>query len=618
MSESKKERTRMRIGAYYCGSGRCEFTVWAPFLKEVALKITSPIQRLISMNKDSNGYWKAVAEEAYPGTRYCYRLNDECDRPDPASFYQPEGVHKASEIIDHADFQWEDSIREIIPLEKMIIYELHVGTFTPEGTFEGIISKFDYLKELGVNAIEIMPVSQFPGERNWGYDVAYLFAVQNSYGGPQGLKRLVNACHKRGLSVILDVVYNHFGPEGNYIAEFGPYFTEKYRTPWGKAINFDDAYSDWVRNFFIQNSLYWFEHYHMDALRLDAIHGIYDMSAKHILQELSEEVEEFSKKQGRNFYLIAESDLNDVRVIRKRQSGGYGVHAQWCDDFHHSVHTLLTGENTGYYADFGKIRHLVKCFKEGFVYSWEYSNYRKRRHGSCSRDIPANQFVVFIQNHDQVGNRMLGERLSGLVSFEALKLAAAVLLISPYVPLLFMGEEYAEESPFLYFVNHSDPVLIKAVREGRRKEFESFQWKQEMHDPQSVETFLKSKLKWENRNKDQHKAMFDFYRELIKLRRELPELANLDKNNLKISGEEEKKMIFAQRWHSNSCVYCIMNFNDRKISFSPDFIEGKARKLIDSSDAKWMGPGSQTLEILEQPQELTMNPFCFTLYRREE
>lgn len=607
----------MKIGCNYLGGGKCEFAVWAPFLDEVALKIVSPAPGLIPMRKDEQGYWRASVSGVSSRTRYVYRLNDQCDRPDPASFYQPEGVHRPSQVVDHGSFKWEDSGWDAGPLDKMLIYELHAGTFTSEGTFAAVIDRLGHLEELGVNAVEIMPVAQFPGERNWGYDGACLFAVQNSYGGPAGLKELVNACHKKGLSVILDVVYNHFGPEGNYIAEFGPYFTGKYQTPWGKAINFDGAYSDHARQFFIQNALYWMEHYHIDALRLDAIHGICDMSAKHFLRELSEEAGEFSRSRNRKFYLIAESDLNDARVVGDGRSGGYGIDAQWCDDFHHSVHALLTGEDTGYYADFGKISHLIKSLREGFVYSWDYSGYRKRRHGSSSADIPAGRFVAFIQNHDQAGNRMFGERLAGLVPFEALKLAAGALLFSPYVPLLFMGEEFAAESPFLYFTDHSDPELIKAVRDGRKREFEPFRWRQEPPDPQSIETFLQSKLKWEDRDKSRHRAMFDFYRELIKLRKETAPLANLNKNNLKVWGEEEKRLLFMERWHSGGRVYCIMNFGGSEASFSSDFIEGRAGKLIDSSDARWLGPGSGMPGTLQRPQELVAKPFCLVMYKKE-
>ncbi|NIO20211.1 MAG: malto-oligosyltrehalose trehalohydrolase, partial [Candidatus Aenigmarchaeota archaeon] len=360
----------MRIGPHYIGNGRCEFSIWAPFLKDVAIKMVSPEERLIPMSRYKNGYWKVVVDDVFPRTLYFYRLERSLDRPDPASNFQPEGVHGPSQIVDHSAFQWEDKNWRGINLENMIIYELHVGTFTNEGTFDAIIPRLDDLCDLGINAINIMPVAQFPGERNWGYDGVHPFAVQNSYGGLEGLKRLVNACHKRGIAIILDVVYNHLGPEGNYLGDFGPYFTEKYKTPWGSAINFDDAYSDEVRNFFIENALYWFLHYHVDGLRLDAVHAIYDMSAKPFLHEVAERVEDFSNEYGRKFYLIAESNLNDVKVITRRKFGGYGINAQWCDDFHHSLHTLLTDEKTGYYIDFGNMEQFVKALREGFVISW--------------------------------------------------------------------------------------------------------------------------------------------------------------------------------------------------------------------------------------------------------
>lgn len=608
----------MRIGAQYLGNGRCDFVLWAPFLKKVAVRIVSPKGRIIPTERDSRGYWRVTLDEALPGTHYFYELEKTIDRPDPASSFQPDGVHGPSQVIDHSTFQWEDENWSGIPLEEMIIYELHVGTFTPEGTFDGIITRLDDLCDLGINAINIMPVVQFPGERNWGYDGVYLFAVQNSYGGPEGLKRLVNACHRHNMAVILDVVYNHLGPEGNYLGDFGPYFTERYQTPWGSAINFDNSYSHHVRNFFIENALFWFRYYHIDALRLDAIHGIYDMSAKPFLQELAEKVEDFSNEQGRRFYLIAESDLNDVRVIRPRELGGYGIDAQWCDDFHHSLHTLLTGEKTGYYIDFGEIEQLVKALREGFVYSWQYSKYRKRCYGSSSKDRPAHQFVVFSQNHDQVGNRMLGKRLSTLVSFEALKLAAGAVLLSPYIPLLFMGEEYGEESPFLYFVSHSDPKLTAAVREGRKAEFQSFQWQGKPPDPESPETFLQSKLRWEKRIERKHKVLFEFYQRLIQLRRKIPALANLDKNSLEVSGMEEEKLLLLRRWYNKSQVSsCIMNFNKKETRFSTYFPEGTWKKIIDSSEEIWGGPGPSLPERIEQGQELTVRPLSFALYEIE-
>lgn len=607
----------MRIGAQYLGNGRCDFILWAPFLKDVAIRIVSPRGRIIPMEKDNRGYWKVSLDEVPSGTHYFYKLEKAIDRPDPASNSQAEGVHGHSQVIDHSAFQWEDENWSGVSLREMIIYEVHVGTFTLEGTFEAIIPRLDDLYDLGINAVNIMPVAQFPGERNWGYDGAYLFTVQNSYGGPEGLKRLVNACHKCNIAVILDVVYNHLGPEGNYLGDFGPYFTEKYQTPWGSAINFDSAYSDHVRNFFIENALYWFQHYHIDALRLDAIHGIYDMSARPFLQELAEKVEDFSNEQGRKFYLIAESDLNDVKAIRPKESGGYGIDAQWCDDFHHSLHALLTGEKIGYYVDFGKIEDFVKALREGFVYSWQYSEYRKRYHGSSSEDRPAHQFVVFSQNHDQVGNRMLGERLSKLVSFEALKLAVGAVLLSPYIPLLFMGEEYGEESPFLYFVSHSDPDLIAAVKEGRKEEFQAFQWQGEPPDAQNPQTFLQSKLRWEKRREGKHKVLLDFYQRLIQLRRKIPALANLDKNSLEVSGMEEEKLVLVRRWYNKSHVFCIMNFSKKDAPFRTHLPRGRWKKIFDSSEEIWNGPGSSLPERIEQDQELTMRPLSVGLYKIE-
>lgn len=397
----------MKIGAIFLEDGRCRFIVWAPLLKKVELRIfprsgarhDSPL--LVPMEKDGLGYWKAVVDDALPDRHYLYRLDGEKERPDPASYSQPDGVHNPSQVIDHSSFKWGDENWKGIPLSEMIMYELHVGTFTEEGTFDALIPRLDELLDLGINTIELMPVAQFPGERNWGYDGVHPFAVQNSYGGPSGLKRLVNECHKKGIAVILDVVYNHLGPEGNYLRDFAPYFTDKYKTPWGEAINFDDPYSDDVRNFFIENALYWFRKFHIDALRLDAVHAILDMSAKPFLEELAERVEDFSREVGREFYLVAESNLNDTKIIERRELGGYGIDAQWCDDFHHSLRVLLSGDNEGYYTDFGTVENLAKSLREGFVYSGQYSKYRKRSYGNSSKHIPAGQFIVFSQNHDR-------------------------------------------------------------------------------------------------------------------------------------------------------------------------------------------------------------------------
>jgi maltooligosyltrehalose trehalohydrolase len=606
----------VKIGSNYLGEGRCEFSVWAPSHEEVAVQIVSPENRLIPMQKDEQGYFKVLAEGIDPGMLYFYKIAGD-DRPDPASQYQPKDVHGPSEVVDHTRMNWTDTGWSGIPLEEMIIYELHVGTFTPEGTFEAIIPRLGELREFGVNAIEIMPVAQFPGDRNWGYDGAYTYAVQHSYGGPEGLKKLVDAAHREGLSVILDVVYNHFGPEGAYYSLFGPYFTEMYKTPWGMAMNFDDVHSDGVRNYFIENALYWFQNYHFDALRLDAIHAIYDLGAKHILQEMAEKVEVLSHSMGRKLYLIAESDLNDVRVIREKELGGHGMDAQWSDDFHHVLHVLLTGEQRGYYQDFGQVEQLAKAYKDSFVYDWKYAPHRKRYHGSDASDRPGHQFVVCTQNHDQVGNRMLGERLTHLVSFEGLKLAAGALLLSPYIPMLFMGEEYGEDSPFLYFVSHTDQDLVEAVRQGRKREFADFHAEGEFIDPFSLEAFQQSTLKWEKRQEGKHKTLLELYQHLIQLRRTMPALKSLDKQNLEASAVEEDKLLFLRRESSGSQIFCMMNFNDKDVTFQATSSGGIWRKILDSSDSKWMGSGSTMPEKLIREEEVTISPHSFALYELE-
>jgi maltooligosyltrehalose trehalohydrolase len=595
----------VKIGARYLDGNRCEFTLWAPLLDQVAVKLVAPTEQLLPMQPGEHGYWQVTAEDVQPGTRYFYDLG-EFDRPDPASQFQPEGVHGPSEVVDHQAFNWTDQDWSGIPLDEMVIYELHVGTFTPEGTFEAIASRLKELRELGVNAIEIMPVAQFPGSRNWGYDGVYPFAVQNSYGGPDGLKQLVNICHQEGFAIILDVVYNHFGPEGNYTSNFAPFFTETYKTPWGSAINFDDAHSEGVRNYFIENALYWFEQFHFDALRLDAIHAIYDLGAKHFLKELADDVAALSKQVGRKLYLIAESDLNDVRVIREPELGGHGMDAQWSDDFHHCLHTLLTGEQIGYYQDFGTCEQLAKAYKNSFVYDWQYAAERKRYHGSDASDRPGYQFVICTQNHDQVGNRMLGDRLSTLVSFEALKLAAGALLLSPNIPMLFMGEEYGEESPFLYFVSHTDPALVEAVREGRKREFSAFHLEGEYSDPQSPETFKQSQLKWEKQKEGKHRALRDLYQHLISLRRTVPALKNLDKQNLEATVQEEKKLLFLYRWQDSSKLFCVLNFNNEEVSFNANIPNDNWRKILDSADQKWMGSGAALPDSLASKTDLSL------------
>ncbi len=612
---------KIDLGAIYSEKEQCRFRVWAPYAQSVEVQISSlgtSESRRIPLYKEDFAYHSAVVEGISSGSTYTYRLDGEKERPDPASYFQPEGVHKASAVVDHS-FPWEDEHWSGIPLCDYVIYELHVGTFTSEGTFDTVIPRLTELKESGINAIEIMPVAQFPGNRNWGYDGVHPFAVQNSYGGPEAFKRLINECHKLGIAVVLDVVYNHFGPEGNYLRDFGPYFTAKYQTPWGEALNFDGEYSDEVRNYFIQNAVYWFEKYHIDALRLDAVHAIYDQSAVPFLQELAETVEAFWTNDNWQRYLIAESDLNDSRLIRPREVFGYGLDAQWCDDFHHSLHTLLTGENDGYYEDFGKLQQLVKALVEGYVYSGQFSPHRKRCHGNRSLDVPTEQFVVSSQNHDQVGNRMLGERLSALVSFEAQKLAAAALLLSPYVPLLFMGQEYGEEAPFLYFVSHQDPSLSEAVRQGRKEEFKAFGWGAEPPDPADEKTFLRSKLNWHKRTEGKHKVLLDFHKVLLQMRKELPAFTATERSHMEVRVIENKEVLFMRRWWGESDMICLFNFAPQEIRLRPhELPAGIWQKLLDSSEEFWHGPGTLLPDRFNSDDTITLRAQSAAIYGKQE
>ncbi|MBI5492599.1 MAG: malto-oligosyltrehalose trehalohydrolase [Deltaproteobacteria bacterium] len=598
----------MRIGPNYLGDGICEFTVWGPLVKRMKVRIKAPgMQRDLPMEMDGRGYWRVSVRGLPPGTPYVLCL-DGRERPDPSSHSQPDGIESPSRITDHS-FGWDDPGWKGIKPSGMVIYEVHTGAFTPEGTFEAIIPRLEAIKDLGVNAIELMPVAQFPGERNWGYDGVFPFAPQNTYGGPAGLKRLVNACHGQGISVILDVVYNHLGPLGNYLSEFGPYFTDRYKTPWGMAVNFDGPYSDEVRNFFIENALHWYKNYHIDGLRLDAIHAIYDFSAKPFLALLKERAEEFSREEGRFFYLMAESDLNDPRAIADRESHGLGLDALWCDDFHHSVHALLTGERDGYYVDFGAPGQMAQALKGGYVYTGQYSVYRKRSFGAKPAGA-ASRFIVFSQNHDQTGNRMLGERLSSLVTFEALKLAAGLVMLSPHVPLIFMGEEYAEVSPFLYFMDFPDRVLSESIKNGRKEEFREFSWKGEPPDPQSPDTLLKSKINWDRRSEGINRAMLGFYKRLISMRKTLPALTALNKR-IEVS-VADGDILFLRRWGGGGEVFAA--FNCGKEDGEACLPEGVWEKALDSSDGEWAGPGPLAAPALNGPGPVKLRALSLAVY----
>ncbi|MEX2187913.1 MAG: malto-oligosyltrehalose trehalohydrolase [Pirellulales bacterium] len=617
------------LGATYLGDGKCRFLVWAPRQERVEVQIVAPDERAeertVPMKARPRGYHEAVLSGVEPGARYFYRFADGRLRPDPASRLQSDGVHRASTVVDPR-FDWTDGAWRGIPLHEYITYELHVGTFTPAGTFEAIIEQLDDLKELGVTAIELMPVAQFPGGRNWGYDGVHPFAVQNTYGGPTGLRRLVDAVHGRGLAVIMDVVYNHIGPEGNYLGEFGHYFTSRHRTPWGEAINFDDRDSDEVRRYFIENALYWIEEFHVDALRLDAVHAILDFSARPFLQELADTVRLEGERLGRRVYTIAESSLNDVRLIQPKEMGGDGIDGQWSDDLHHALRTTLTGDRAGYFADFHGFDDLVKAYRVGFVLDGEYSEFRGRRHGNSARDIEPLKLVVCAQNHDQVGNRMLGERLTDVISFEQLKLAAATVILSPYQPMLFMGEEYAETAPFQYFISHSDENLIEAVRRGRKEEFESFRWAGAPPDPQDEATFVRCKLDHALKDGGQHRVLREFYKALISLRKTAAALTFPRRDRIEVAAHEAEQVMIARRWTRDHEACTVFHFGAKAATLSAHFPAGIWTKALDSADPCWadscwadprrQGPGATLGERLESPGalELRLAPHSAAVY----
>jgi maltooligosyltrehalose trehalohydrolase len=577
------------IGANYTSEGHCVFTVWAPEKKEVTLHIVEPIERQESMCPDDWGYFRLEVDGVYPGTRYFFKLDDGREYPDPASYNQPEDVHGPSAVFDHSAYEWQDQSWRGLPFRDLIFYQVHVGTFTPEGTFEAIIPRLNDLATVGINAIQLLPVSQFPGARNWGYDGVYPYSVQHSYGGPDGLKKLVDACHAHGIAVFLDVVYNHLGPEGNYFSQIGPYFTDRYCTPWGKALNFDQEWADGVRDYFSNNPLFWFEHYHIDGLRFDAIHEVFDMGALSIWELIHTKVKQLEQRLGRSLYLVAETDLNSPRVIQRPEFGGYGFDAQWLDDFHHALHVLINKAGKAKYVDFGRMEQLAKAYTDGFVSSGDYVSFRKRKFGRSSAGIPGDRFVVFSLNHDQVGNQSGKERLSLLVDFERQKIATAAVLLSPYVPLLFMGEEYAEESPFYYFISHSDKKLIKAIQEGRQKDFADFIGDATLPDPIEEETFLRSKLNWEIRTQDKHRIILDWHRTLISLRRTLPALRNVDKNDIQATALNQSGLVLhRQTVDGQQHIYCLFNFSDDPITYSLPVWASSWTKLLDSKEKKWL------------------------------
>jgi maltooligosyltrehalose trehalohydrolase len=556
-----------------------EFSVWAPKPKKIAVKIGDirhPMQ-----GPDKRGYWRVAVDEAGPGTEYAFVIDDDPQPyPDPRSLSQPHGVHGPSAVYSHRAFDWQDGTWQGPPLGGAIIYELHVGTFTPKGTFDAAIDKLGYLFELGITHVEVMPVAEYAGGRGWGYDGVDLFAVNHGYGGPDAFKRFVNSCHVHGLAVILDVVYNHFGPVGNYTGKFGPYSTDKHHTPWGDAMNFEDAGSDEVRRFFSDNALMWMRDFHVDGLRLDAVHEFMDRSAIHFLEQLAANVENLSSTVGRRLVLIAESDLNDPHIVTPIEAGGYGMDAQWSDDFHHSLFTLLhvEGGGKGYYDDFGEFECLAKSLKRIFVYDGIYSIYRNRSHGRPVDGLSAHHFVGFIQNHDQVGNRATGDRLEHIVGVARTKVALGIVLTAPFIPMLFQGEEFAASTPFLYFADHEDPEMARLVSEGRKKEFAAFGWDEtQIPNPEDISTFTRSRLNWTEIGEPKHAELLDWTRRLIFLRRHSISLNDGDRGHVKVQFSEEQRWLRMDR----NQVSVFANLGD----FPAEFPAGATHRLALASDA---------------------------------
>ena len=515
--------------------------VWAPNAQEVSVVTAAQLRHT---EREPGGFFST--EPLPAGVDYFLRL-DGRDLPDPRSRFQPDGVAGPSRSVAD-DFEWHDQQFRAPPLCAALIYELHVGTFTRDGTLSAAIKRLDHLVELGVTHVELMPLATFPGRWGWGYDGVALFATHPAYGAPDDLKRFVAACHHRGLAVLIDVVYNHLGPDGNHLAEFGPYFTTRYQTPWGSAINLDGPGSDEVRQFFIDNACAWIETYHVDGLRLDAVHALCDESAEHFLHELTMRVHGLEAKLGKPLCVIAESDQNDPRLVREPALGGFGIDAQWSDDFHHALHAALTGEQSGYYGDFGSLEHIARALNQGFVFTGQYSPFRERRHGRSLGDLSGNHLLGYLQNHDQIGNRARGERIGHLVSEGLVRIGAALVFVSPFVPMLFQGEEWGASTPFQYFTDHQNPELAEAVRRGRRDEFKAFGWEpNEVPDPQEEATFRRSQLDWSELERAPHRDLLAFYRSLAALRRDHPDLRDGRRDSVQVEYDEHARWLRVTR-----------------------------------------------------------------------
>jgi maltooligosyltrehalose trehalohydrolase len=576
--------------------GSVQARVWAPEASHLSV-VLEDRDIEIPLIRDAHGYFSGEVTGASVGDRYRLRLDDAL-LADPASRFQPEGVHGPSQIVE-SQFPWQHDAWTLPPRPEWVIYELHVGSFTEEGTFAAIIPHLPYLQDLGVTAIEIMPVAQFPGSRNWGYDGVFPYAVQHSYGGPDGLRELVDAAHGLVMAVILDVVYNHLGPEGSVIHRFGPYFTDNYHTPWGDALNYDGPGSDEVRAFFIQSALMFLEEFRVDGFRLDAIHQIYDCHGQPFLADLADAVHGRAAALGREAFLIAESDLNDTRVIQPRERNGFGLDAQWADDFCHALETQLIGEASHYTPDFAPFADLAAAMEQAFVYTGQYSQMRRRHFGKPTGDVRNDQFVVFMQNHDQIGNRPGGKRLGHHITFVQRKLAAATLLLSPFMPMLFMGEEYGEPNPFLYMTDHNDADLVEAVRQGRKAEFGHWDLDTDdaAPDPQAEETFIRSRVQIGLHLDDtleasaEHQGLHAAYRTLIALRRQFPVITDPEAERT-VTALEPKRMLLLHARNSEGEAFAILHFGDGPFTLDLPWPAGEWTRRFDASEARFNGRGA--------------------------
>lgn len=579
---------KLAMGANVTGAGETCFRVSAPRATTVDVLLCGAKRERLAMQRDSGDVFSITLPNV-TGTDYMYVVDGEKERPDPVSRWQPQGVHGPSRIYDPLAFPWDDASWKNPPLCEYVVYELHVGTFTETGTFDGVIERLPHLQDLGITAIELMPVIEYPGDRDWGYDGVNLYAPHHAYGGPEGLKRLVAACHRAGVAVILDVVYNHLGPEGNYLQDFGFYFTDRYKTPWGDAINFDGAYSDPVRRLFCDNALYWLTEYHIDALRLDAVFAIYDFSSSHILKDISIAVHRQAKALKRDAYLIAESDLNDPKIVRGLQGGGYSLDAQWNDEFHHSLLTSLSDNRWRYLADFGQVSQFVKALRKGYVYDGQWSPYRKKTFGASSESLRGDQLVVFIQNHDQVGNATQGKRLHDVVGLQKCRLMALMLSSAPYIPLLFMGQEWNATTPFLFFTSYGDAETVKNVEAGYKKWVgvaEQFGLSVNPQDPKRRDA---SRLRWEELQGKKHADMLAYYKALLVLRKTTPCLCNCRKDLTTVEEGPGKSFVMLRRDVGPSLAICVANFGEEEQEILVKFPEGLWRLEVNSS----VSPGTK-------------------------